>query len=314
MAKHFSDIRKEPTDLLNNDFPADGTVKVNVQAKTDDGLTMKATLNRGFKRDKTTGIKEIVSAVFEPKFEWKKNNLEFNGKFSTQNEFSGGLSVKDIASVGTKVDLTLSQNERDGTNAQVSASYKTELFASKLGLTYPFPTGGKKDNKPLKINGELVFQIYKFLVGTNIAFDIEEKVSWKGEGQVNYSNSSYQVTARGSREQKSDQFLWGFSFFKNISPSTKLAIDLETDPAVLRPTASVAGECQLDDATTVKGKWSVKLAETSKQAELRAGLGLKQKVNPHFTAILGADLNFRNLLGDVIGDPHSFGVEIKLSD
>jgi len=312
MAKHFSDIRKDPSDLLINDFPADGTVKVNVQSKTADGLTMKATLNRGFKRDKT-GIKEIVSAVFEPKFEWKKHNLEFSGKFSTQNDFSGGLSLKDLGSTGTKVDVTLSQTERDGPNAQVSASYKTDVVATKFGLTYPFPSG-KKDNKPTKINGELVFQIYKFLVGTNITLDIEEKVSWKGEGQVNYTNSSYQVTARGSREQKSDQLLWGFSFFKNISPSTKLAIDLETDPAVLKPVASVAGECQLDDATTVKGKWSVKLTETSKQAELRAGLGLKQKVSPYFTAVLGADLNFRNLLGDIIGDPHSFGVEIKLSD
>jgi len=312
MAKHFGDIRKDPTDLLNNEFPADGTVKVNVQSKTADGLTLKTTLNRGFKRDKT-GLKESISAAFEPKFEWKKHNVEFNGKFSTQNEFSGGLNAKDVGTKGSKLDLTYSQTERDGPNAQLATSFKNDAFAGKVGLTYPIPSG-KKDSKPLKINGELVFQIYKLLVGGNISFDIDEKVYYKGEAQVNYTNSSYQVTARGTREQKTDQVLWGFSFFKNISPSTKLAVDFETDPGFLRPTSSVAGEIQLDDATTAKGKLTVKLTEPSKQAEYRAGLGVKQKISPHFTAILGSDLNLRNLFGDAIGDPHSFGVEIKLSD
>jgi len=242
----------------------------------------------------------------------KKHNVEFNGKFSTQNEFSGGLSAKDVGTKGSKLDLTYSQTERDGPNAQLATSFKNDAFAGKVGLNYPIPSG-KKDNKPLKINGELVFQIYKLLVGGNISFDIDEKVYYKGEAQVNYTNSSYQVTARGTREQKTDHVMMGFSFFKNISPSTKLAVDFETDPGALRPTASVAGECQLDDSTAVKGKFSLKL-EPSKQAEYRAGLGVKQKISPHFTAILGGDLNLRNLMGEVIGDAHSFGVEIKLSD
>jgi len=56
------------------------------------------------------------------------------------------------------------------------------------------------------------------------------------------------------------------------------------------------------------------MTESSKQSELRAGLGVKQKINPHVSATIGADLNFRNLLGDPIGDPHSFGLEVKLTD
>jgi len=312
MSKHYGDIGKDSKDLLALDFPADGTVKVSVQTKTSDGTTMKATVNRYNKKEKT-GLKEIISAVFEPKHELKKHNLEFTSKISTLNEFTAGLSAKDLGTQGVKVDITGTQSERDGTGAQVAASYKNELVATKVGLTYPLPSG-KKDRKPLKINADLVLNVYKFLLGTNIALDLDEKTSWKGEGIISYSESSYQVTARGSHEQKTAQTLWGLSFFHKVSDRTKWALDVEADQAWLKPVASVAGEYQLDATTTVKGKWAVRLTDTSKQTELRAGVGIKQKVTPYVTATLGTDLNFRNLLGETIGDPHSFGLEVKLSD
>jgi len=50
--------------------------------------------------------------------------------------------------------------------------------------------------------------------------------------------------------------------------------------------------------------------------EYRLALSGKKQVSKYFSAIIGADLNVRKLLGEEghLGDTHSLGVEIKLSE
>jgi len=317
MSKHFSDIGKDSKDLLTTDFPADGTLKVITQSKTPTGVTFKATLNRFFKKDKS-GLREIVSAVIEPKYEWKDPNLEFTAKLATTNEFSAGFSAKDLVLQGSKVEVNGSHSDRDGDAAQLVGSYKSPGIAAKVSVGYPFGSvGPKKEKKPLKINGEVVIQYpTNVFLASSVAVDLDtENTSLKGDGVVGYSQDQWQVTARGSHDRKTDATFWGLSFFHKVSDGAKWSLDFDADQAWVRgPIASVGGEYKLDDATTVKGKWAIKLTEQSKQSEMRLGLAARQKVSPYFTLTLGTDLNVRSLLGDSIGEPHSFGAEIKLQE
>jgi len=312
MSKHIGDIGKDAKDLITQDFPADGTVKLITQSKTPNGLTVKATLNRWFKKEKS-GQKEIISAVIEPKYEWKERNIEFNGKLQTTNDFSAGFSLKDAAVKGTKIELTGANSDRDGTTVQVVGSYKTDTVATKINFSYPLSP--KQEKTPVKLNGELVIQYpTSFFLGSTVAFDLDSINTWKGEGVVGYSQDDWQLTARGTHDHKEDSTIFGVSFFHKISDVARWALSFDADQAWTRgPICAVAADYKLDKATTLKGKWSVK-AETSKQPEMRLGLTAKQQITPFFTASLGADLNLRNLLGESIGDAHSFGLELKLQD
>jgi len=53
---------------------------------------------------------------------------------------------------------------------------------------------------------------------------------------------------------------------------------------------------------------------SSKEPEFRTGFSVKQQFNPHVTVTLGSDLNLRSVLGESVGEPHTFGIEFKLSD
>jgi len=149
-----------------------------------------------------------------------------------------------------------------------------------------------------------------------VVVDVDsENTSMKGDGIVGYSQDQWQFTARGSHDRKSDITLWGLSFFHKVSDGVKWALDFDADQAWIRgPIASVGGEYKLDDSTTIKGKWAVKLTEQSKQTEMRVGVSARQKISPFISVTLGSDLNVRNLLGDSIGDAHSFGFELKAQD
>jgi len=242
MAKHYSDYGKDSKDLLAQDFPFDGTLKLVTQTKTSNDVTMKATVSRSVnKKDK----KEVVSAVIEPKYEWKENNIEVTAKLSSANEFSGGFSLKDFLAKGAKLELNASQNE-EGSSVQAGESYKAENLAAKFGLTYPLLAQvGKKDKKPIKINGDLVWTPIKHIhVGSVFNYELDSsRPSLKTEVAVGYTAGQYQINARGSYDRRQNIILFGLSFFYKISKILKWAFDFETDqPRLQGPVVSLAGE------------------------------------------------------------------------
>jgi len=286
------------------------------QSKTSDGVTVKTTLNRVFKKEKA-GPKEIISAVVEPKFEWKEQNVEFTGKLSTSNDFNLGFSVKDLAIHGSKIEVTSSQSDKDGIAAQITGSYKDDRVAAKVGVAYPISlVGVKKEKKPIKLNGELVLHHpSRAFIGTNVSVDLDASKSVIGEGVIGYSQDHWRVVARGNYESKTETTLWGVSFFNRVSEFFSMSADFEADQAWNRgPICSVGGEYRADGASTLKAKWSVNGTAPSKLPEMRLGLSAKQKLSPFVTATLGADLNIRSLMGESIGDAHSFGFELKFQE
>jgi len=139
--------------------------------------------------------------------------------------------------------------------------------------------------------------------------------TFKGDGIISYTRDAYQATIRGNYEKNTDKSIWGFSLFHNVSKWYKYAIDFDADQQWDRgPIVAVVGEYKVDDSSTLKGKWSYKLTDQSKQPEMRIGLSILQKVSPYFNVTASTDLNLRNLLGESIGDAHTFGLELKMQD
>jgi len=123
--------------------------------------------------------------VVEPKLECKSRNVEFNGKISTASDYSLGLSVKDLLTKGSKLDITGAQNEKDGSTIKIAPSYKSDFFSSQFGVGVPVSIAPpqKKSTKPTKINGELVLQYPDHLYwGVNVLVDMDSnKKKVKGE-------------------------------------------------------------------------------------------------------------------------------------
>jgi len=270
-------------------------------------------LRRYFKKEKS-GDREYVEVLVEPKLELKEQNIEINAKLSSAKDYTGGITLKDLLIKGTKLELTSTQNEKDGITTKISTSFKNDILSTQLSLSHPFPD--KKSSKlPLKLNGELVFQYpFNFFWATNVSVDVGEKPKTKGEGVVGYYAKDWQVTTRGSREIESEKTYWGVSFFHKLSTLVKYGIDFDADASATDPRgpiAQVGGEYKLNEDTTLKGKLTVKQASES---DYRLALSSKQQFSKHFLATYGVDLNIRQLFGTYVGDSHSFGLEIKFQE
>jgi len=313
MSKVFKDIGKDSKDLFSQDFPSGSSVTVIAQGSTPNGLVLKPTLRRYYKKEKS-GEREFVEVLLEPKLELKDKNVEFNAKLSTARDYTGTFSAKDILLKGTKFELTGAQNEKEGITSKAAISFKNESFSSQLAGTYPFPE--KRGTKqPLKINGELVYHYpNNWFLGANVAVDVGDKPKTKLDGVVGYYAKDLQVTSRFTREIQSGKTFWGVSFFHKLSTLVKFSIDFDWDTSIFEPRgpiAQVGGEYKPNVDTTLKGKLTVKQAS---DPEYRFALSSKQQISKHFLVTSGADFNVRQLLGTSVGESHSFGLELKFQE
>jgi len=302
-------IGKDARELLTEGFPIDGTVKVAIQTRAL-GFIPKVTLIRALKREKSA-TREVVSAVFEPKYEWREHNLEFTSKFSTTSELSGGVSAKDIFTTGTKIDITANRSERDGLSGVFGGAYRNESFSFKGKLSYPFAP-----KKPIKSTVEGVFQVVANTnVGVGVDVTLEGEVARiRTDAVIAYTTLQNQFKGLLRYDVYESSVLWGLSYFQRISPRTNWAIDITTDNVPGTPAKSsfsVGADHKIDDFTSVKGKWILKQTD---KTDYRFGVALRQRVTPFVTATFGTDLNPRNFLGSTEGEPHSFGFELKLQD
>jgi len=108
------------------------------------------------------------------------------------------------------------------------------------------------------------------------------------------------------------QFFGDSPSFKKMSDRNTWGFDISTEDNLTKTTFTAGTEYKVDELTTVKGKW--KLVKNNDKVDYRLGASLKQKLSPYVTATIGSDLNPRSFLGSIDGEPHSFGLEIKLQD
>jgi len=132
------------------------------------------------------------------------------------------------------------------------------------------------------------------------------------EGVYAHTTKDSQYKAVARYDVYDSSILWGFSFFQKVSDRNLWAFDLTSEENSTKTTFTAGTEYKYDDSTTVKGKW--KLVKHNDKVDYRFGASVRQKFSPFVTATVGSDLNPRSFIGSTDGEPHSFGVEIKLQD
>jgi hypothetical protein len=303
MAKHLEDIGKDAKDLLTTEFPSDGAIKFTTQCKTSENITVKSTLGRVVKRDKT--IREVVSATFEDKLELTDRNIELNGKISSNNDISGTVSVKDIIGDGSKLELNVSQTG-DGLYAAPQLIFKNNNVAVNSKVVYPI----KAKKQDIKLFVEGGFHTGHLNAGIGSAITLEQGATVINlEGVGSYSHANSQITGRVNHQLHSALLGLGLSYYNVVDPASRIAVEVNTDTTFEKWSLTAGGEHKYDKNTALRGKLVYK--QIKKDTELRTVLALKQQIFPSFTAIFGGDLNTRSFFGHEGGDPHSFGVELK---
>jgi len=305
MATLFDDFGKPAEDLLSKGFPAEGSFKVSTETKTDNGVSVTTTGRRFFK-----GGVENVEAVFEPKYTWAAQNVEFTGKFSTASEYEAGASIKDVGSKGSKIEFKGNQGAKGWTLKPIG-EFKHENFAVKVGAAWPDDRLGK----PIVAEGSLVATYEKsYAAGGKATYS----TGYTAKGAAVDPVLGYTVKAGylqplwqaiGSFTHGVGSQIFGGSYFQKVTDATTLAASFSVDrlhqnPA---PAATVAGEYKYASDTTLKGKFTV-----TPTKDFRLALALAQNWTTSTTVTIGADLNALTMLGTNKGDPHSFGFEIKL--
>jgi len=332
MAKYFDDIAKDQTDLLEKGFPVEGTFKVTAETKASNGLSFKNEITRKIasKKDEKTGLSsrsEEIAAVVEPKFDWKEQNVEFTGKFSTNNNgpYEAGFSAKDLGTNGTKVGLT-GVSDRDGWSVKGSASLKNDNVAVKVGAQYPF-----EDYKPIKADGSLVVHHQNILVGGDVKYELghqgldkknaDRKVFVAAklgyQGVLAYVTKEHQI--HGYYQQNIPKgnvqpAILGLRWIHNISSALKFTLNANVCKNNTQGAQGIVGAQYLyDEYTTLRSKFTVKNGDDKDPTEFRVGLAAAQKINSNLSAVVGSDLNLRKVLGGNEGADHSFGFELKFN-
>jgi len=303
MAKHLEDIGKDAKDLLTTDFPSEGAIKFTTQCKTSENITVKSTVGRVIKRDKT--IREVVSATFEDKVELTDRNIELNAKISSNNDISGTVTVKDIVGDGSKLELNVSQTA-DGLSAAPQLIFKNNNIAVKSKVVYPIK--GKKSDIKLFMEGGIHTGHLHAGLGSTITLEPAATVI-NLEGVASYGHGNSQITGRVNHQLHSALLGLGLSYYNVVDPFSKIGFELTTDTTFEKWNLTAGGEHKYDKNTALRGKLVYK--QVKKDTELRTVLALKQQICPCLTAIFGTDLNTRSFLGHEGGDPHTFGVEFK---
>jgi len=313
MAKPFKDLGKDAKDLLSQDLPDGNGVTITNQLKTSNDINVKTTMKRTFKRE-NKGLREIIEAIVEPKYEWKQQNIEFNSKFSTARDFSGSVALKDMITKGSKVEFIGTHNEKDGLVVKTVDSYKNEYVFVQGSISYPTQHQTKT---PIKYAGEIVVQYPKnFLWGFNFMADQEKNKTKKNlEATVGYAEKEWQLFARTSKNLSEDQSFWGGSFIHNLSENSKWGLDFDAEASHSwhrGPIVKVGGEYK-HEGTTFKARTLFRWPAVSmSNPEYRLALSAKRQISKHFTATIGADINIRQFLGDTVGDVHSVGLDFKI--
>jgi len=323
MAKAFEDLGKESIEFITKGYPNNGSFKVSTETKTPNGVALKATAIRSF-----DSKGEKISAEAEPKFEWKKHDVELSGKLATGGDFEGGLTFNDIVG-GAKVSFTGFQSDTNGNAVKAAASYKHEQVTGKVGVKFPF-----KDNTYVNWNGEATLHHENVHAGFDIRYD-QAVPSSKAEGEqpkdrllynlkAAHITPEFQALVFAEDQVNKDKVtsaktpilhLLNFNFLYTVSSLVKFGFGTVVERNNVRGAElNAGGEYKVDKDTVVKGKFSVVQAPKPEDRDFRVAIAAKQNITEHVNVTVGADINVRDLLvapGGLGTKPHSFGFDVK---
>jgi len=269
--------------LNNNSFA------VITETKAGD-VTFKSTVSG----DKTKGL----SAVVEPKFEWKEQNLTFEGKVSTANAFNAKGTYKNLIpdlNLSLAGDRSVTQEKgKEGMQTKESNSVTAGLVFNNKPVHFSadvkYPLGGK-----LSVSAALHAKPVDNLdIGAKLDYELNGKTS--AEAKVVGGTDNLE----GAFTFLYPSMVWGVHFWHSVSSNFQWAAQITVPPGEDKkspPTVVLADNYKFDDFTTVKAKLHTTVDRSDGDHAFRAGLSLQQKVNASTTVTIGADVNLNQALG-----------------
>jgi len=304
-ASPYRDLIKA-NDVVTKSFLNSNTVSVVTETKAGD-VNFKSTVS---------GDKSKFSAVIEPKYEWREQNLVFEGKASTANAFSAKGTYKNLIP-----DLNLSlQGER-------SVTTETTKEGTSLKESNVFTGGVAYNNSSVHFSTDVKFPLKGNLSLSSALhakpvdnLDVGVKVDHELGG-----NTSVEAKVVGGTDSVEGAVtltypskVWGIHLWHSWCSGFQWAFQVTVPPSDNKknpnPQVNVAGNYKLDDFTTLKARLSTTLERSDADNAYRAALSLQQKVNSNTTVTVGADVNLNQALGlgkKVPGDASSAGLQIS---
>jgi uncharacterized membrane protein len=349
-AVDYDDLSKPVTDFFVKLFPANESVKISTETKSNDGVLLKSTTTR------KVDDKGVAShdCIIEPKFEFFQG-YALDGKFQTNNN-TGSLTVsnKDSFLKGLKVSLEGTQTIPGGSVKQTVTpglvfENPTVYFKSNFALpieedsTRPSQVTGNVVIKPvdnvflgLKVTATLPKSAPKSDTNTEpkkegTKLDFEGKLAGKVGETSGHVLGLYQ--AAGKRElgvfvnhPLKDATTVGANFTygwvqaaEEKKPETKEGEGKQ--PEVKKSAGvfklQVAAQHKLSKQSTTGGSLTFipNLSESKDPLKIRAGFGFSHFLNENVNATLGADVNISKFLfskdQSQVGPGHSLGLELK---
>jgi hypothetical protein len=313
-ASPYRDLVKA-NDLVTKNFLSLNSFGVVTETKAGD-VSFKSTISGDDKKP--------FAAVVEPKYEWKEQNLAFDGKLSSANAFTAKGTYKNLFTDGFNVsvqgDRTVVLDKKEDSDPVLKvtnsvtggAQFNNELVHFTLDVKLPVQSEGKTTLSSA-LHGKPVDNV-----------DVGVKVDWEAGGSPKVEGKLIGGTDKleGAVSFFYPTKTWGFNFWHSCCSNFQWAATVSLPPSTAskdpEPVINVAGNYKFDDSTTLKAKVSAKVDRTNaKDHVYRAGLSLQQKVASNTTVTVGADVNLNNALslgsgkrGSTVGDASSCGLQI----
>ncbi|KAJ7689126.1 eukaryotic porin/Tom40 [Mycena rosella] len=279
------DLGKSSTDLLQKDYPFQGTA-LEIKTKTPSGVVFKVAGNRA-------SHNSVILGDLEAKMNHKKHGLTFTSTWTTANVLKTQVELDNQVAQGLKLDLTtsLAPNKEKGGNktAIINAAYKQSGFHSRAvldvlkGPTFTADTVVGRDG---------------FLVGAEAAYNVTDGRISRYALAAGFNAPEYAVTIHALNDLKS----FSASYYHRVSADVEAGAKAVYDPKLTNGGVSieVGTKTYLDSAAFVKAK-------INNSGVL--ALGYTQSLRPGLKASFGLALDTQKLNEvDPAGPVHKVGM------
>ncbi|KAJ6621791.1 voltage-dependent ion-selective channel [Mycena sp. CBHHK59/15] len=279
----WKDLGKSSTDLLQKDYPFQGTA-LEVKTKTPSNVVFKVAGNRA-------SHSSVIVGDLEAKMNDKKHGLTFTGTWTTANVLKTQIELENQIAKGLKLDLTTSLAPSKGANktAVLNAVYKQSGFHSRAMLdVLKGPT----------FTADTVLGRDGFLVGAEAAYNVTEGRISRYALAAGFNAPEYAVTVHALNDLKS----FSASYYHRVSPDVEAGAKAVYDPKLTNGGVSieVGTKTYLDSAAFVKAK-------INNSGVL--ALGYTQSLRPGLKASFGLALDTQKLNEvDPAGPVHKVGM------
>ena len=264
----WKDLGKSSNDLLQKDFPFQGT-SLEVKTKTPSNVAFKV----AGAQDSKSGL---IAGDIEAKYTDRKNGLTFTQTWTTANILKSQVELENQIAQGLKVDLVTSLSPEKGDKSAVfNGAFKQSGLHTRAVLdVFRGPT----------FTADTVLGRDGFLVGAEAAYNVQDAKLTRWAAAVGYNAPEYAVTIHGLNGLKTFTASYYHRVNRDVEAGAKAVYDTKSTHGGVA--LEVGAKAYLDAAAFVKAKIN--------NAGVLA-LGYTQALRPGVKASFGLALDTQKL-------------------